>query len=74
MRTVCHITARQYLTRFQSNAQRDNMAKKSSAASGDGKANGSTANIGFAAKLWLAADKLRNVLANPPFNDSDWLR
>lgn len=72
----------------------------------------STANLGFEAKLWLAADKLRNnmdaavtersdkrrrmsepykhadtfrsvqhpdlradyVLANPPFNDSDWFR
>ena len=70
----------------------------------------STATIGFEAKLWLAADKLRNnmdaaeykhvvlgliflkyisdtfrhvqhpdlradyVIANPPFNDSDWFR
>lgn len=26
------------------------------------KSNGSTANIGFEAKLWLAADKLRNKM------------
>jgi len=47
-------------------------------------ANNSSANIGFEAELWLAADKLRSnmdadlradfVLANPPFNDSDWFR
>ena len=45
----------------------------------------STATIGFEAKLWLTADKLRNnmdageykhfvlgLIANPLFNDSDW--
>ncbi len=44
----------------------------------------STANLGFEAKLWLAADTFRRdlhpdfradyVIANPPFNDSDWFR
>ena len=45
---------------------------------GKAKKNDTGANLGFEAKLWLAADKMRNnlkadyVLANPPFNDSDW--
>jgi len=40
------------------------MAKKKASSKA---ASTTAANIGFEAKLWL-------VLANPPFNDSDWFR
>src|SRR5664279_4537730 len=36
------------------------MGKKKAAAEKSGKANGNGANLGFEAKLWLAADKMRN--------------
>ena len=61
------------------NSSGHSMGKKKRATK---KSNGNEANLGFEATLWLAADKLLNnldaaeykhlVLANPPFNDSDW--
>ena len=53
----------------ESTPRRINMAKKKAA--GGGASNGSAANLGFEAKLWLTNDKLRN---NMDAAESCWSR